>query len=653
MSNLDIKFKRLTPFKRCVLQNFPFIEADFDALTNYGLLCKIVEYLNQVIASQNEVQGVTEEIVTAFNNLYDYVHDYFENLDVQEEINNKLDQMVEDGTLQEIIGDYLNATAVWGFDTVADMTASTNLIDGSFARTLGYYSVNDGGGAVYHIRTLEVGDTIDNGFIVQMSDETLVAELVYENEINILQLGAKKDESEEITSILQNSINKAGEGDRPLIVKIPSGEYLCGSVEVGKNSHIIGAGRGNTIIKAKDNLSFPLISIIDADAYYIKLQDFTIFGNRDNNTMPYAIYIARSTATQDPINTPAGATDMWLEISNLRIANCYGHGIGNPESGNINFREVRFNNIEVNNCLGNGFYLRGSDNHYSQLTAWACRLNGFYIRGSADTFVDCKAFACGSNNDGSGWDIQESGLSLIECWAQENAGHGFNIANSTNCTLILHAGTNGKASVDDSSKHFAGINIVPDTVVQRMNIIANCSNGTNSVYCQDYGISCGDMQGSTVILTSIDQNTSNINTPKSYVLTTGKNDISVNSARLSTKYSADVLMSKDTAKLSWAKADSTQNSRWELYQSGSGNLRLDHIYNNQYKSRPLLISYDSDSNLSSIVLGTTTGKLGFFGKDDAQAKKTIVNPVATDTASAVALLNEVVSDLISYGLLTR
>ena len=108
MSNLDIKFKRLTPFKRCVLQNFPFIEADFDALTNYGLLCKIVEYLNQVIASQNEVQGFTEEIVTAFNNLYDYVKNYFDNLDVQEEINNKLDQMSEDGTLQSLIYNAIN-----------------------------------------------------------------------------------------------------------------------------------------------------------------------------------------------------------------------------------------------------------------------------------------------------------------------------------------------------------------------------------------------------------------------------------------------------------------------------------------------------------------------------------------------------------------
>lgn len=119
MSNLDIKFTRLTPFKRCVLQNFPFIEADFDALTNYGLLCKIVEYLNQVIASQNEVQGVTEELVTAFNNLHDYVKNYFDNLDVQEEINNKLDEMADDGTLEEIINQ----------EIFGDINARLNLLD--------------------------------------------------------------------------------------------------------------------------------------------------------------------------------------------------------------------------------------------------------------------------------------------------------------------------------------------------------------------------------------------------------------------------------------------------------------------------------------------------------------------------------------------
>lgn len=228
MSNLDIKFKRLTPFKRCVIQNFPFIEADFDALTNYGLLCKIVEYLNQVIASQNEVQGVTEEIVTAFNNLYDYVHDYFDNLDVQEEINNKLDAMVEDGTLQEIITTYIQSNVAWTFDTVADMQASTNLIEGSYARTIGYYSANDGGGALYKIKS-STGVTADEAFIVTVNDD-LVAEMVIENDtVNFRQLGAKSEEDTsyahtDCKNYLEKYMNKLDNiGNDTISLFIPAG----------------------------------------------------------------------------------------------------------------------------------------------------------------------------------------------------------------------------------------------------------------------------------------------------------------------------------------------------------------------------------------------------------------------------------------------
>lgn len=232
MSNLDIKFKRLTPFKRCVLQNFPFIEADFDALTNYGLLCKIVEYLNQVIASQNEVQGVTEEIVTAFNNLYDYVHDYFENLDVQEEINNKLDSMVEDGTLQEIIASYLQANVCWTFDTVADMKAATNLIAGSYAKTLGFYSVDDGGGATY---TISDTGTADEYKVIAVGD--LYATIVNDNVVNVKQYGAKgdgtTDDSDAIQACLDNSKN---------IIFTKANYYITKSLNISSNIRIDGQG---------------------------------------------------------------------------------------------------------------------------------------------------------------------------------------------------------------------------------------------------------------------------------------------------------------------------------------------------------------------------------------------------------------------------
>ena len=86
------KLNNLCPFKWFVLEIFPFIEADFDAITNYQLLCKVVEYLNKTIDKTNELGSQVEILVNWFNNL-----------DVQDEVDKKLDEMTEDGTLAEII----------------------------------------------------------------------------------------------------------------------------------------------------------------------------------------------------------------------------------------------------------------------------------------------------------------------------------------------------------------------------------------------------------------------------------------------------------------------------------------------------------------------------------------------------------------------
>jgi hypothetical protein len=96
-------YDKLTPFKWFVLENFPFIEADFDALTEWQLFCKIGKEINKIINSENTLGLQVENLTDSFIKLQNYVDNYFVNLDLQEEINTKLNEMATDGTLAEII----------------------------------------------------------------------------------------------------------------------------------------------------------------------------------------------------------------------------------------------------------------------------------------------------------------------------------------------------------------------------------------------------------------------------------------------------------------------------------------------------------------------------------------------------------------------
>ena len=94
-------------FRLFVSENFPFIEDDFDSLTYYQMLCKIVGYLKDVITNNESLQYNQTKLLDAFNELQNYVNTYFDSLDIQTEINNKLDQMAQDGTLTNLIEKYM------------------------------------------------------------------------------------------------------------------------------------------------------------------------------------------------------------------------------------------------------------------------------------------------------------------------------------------------------------------------------------------------------------------------------------------------------------------------------------------------------------------------------------------------------------------
>ena len=172
------KIDKLPPFKRfCItIGNLP--SSYVDSMSYYECIMWLCKYLKDtVIPAVNENAEAVNELINWFNNL-----------DVQDEINNKLDEMVESGQLQEIISEYLNSTAVFGFDTVDDMVNATNLIDGSFARTTGKLNYNDGNGAFYKIRTITNEDVVDGENIIAMTtSDTLVAEKIINNRLNNLE----------------------------------------------------------------------------------------------------------------------------------------------------------------------------------------------------------------------------------------------------------------------------------------------------------------------------------------------------------------------------------------------------------------------------------------------------------------------------------
>ena len=76
-----------------------------DSLSYYELLCKVVNYLNDVISNVDGLKTDVDNLIKAYDELQDYVNNYFDSIDVQTEINNKLDSMVEDGTLGSLISD--------------------------------------------------------------------------------------------------------------------------------------------------------------------------------------------------------------------------------------------------------------------------------------------------------------------------------------------------------------------------------------------------------------------------------------------------------------------------------------------------------------------------------------------------------------------
>ena len=179
-----------------IFENFPY--TNLHELNLDWLIKTVKEWSDHV----KEYMIKFDNLEEAFNDLKAYIDNYFDNLDVQDEINNKLQDMLESGELEEIIAQFLQSESLIVFNTLSDMVNADNLINGLTTIKLGNTAYNDGDIAIYRIRTLTSGDTIDNYNIVALTNyPTLIAERLSKSKDYMIVFG----DSWSDTSVAQNN----------------------------------------------------------------------------------------------------------------------------------------------------------------------------------------------------------------------------------------------------------------------------------------------------------------------------------------------------------------------------------------------------------------------------------------------------------------
>jgi hypothetical protein len=131
---------------------------EFGAYTNFHELNQdwFLNEFNKIIEQWKAMQKNFDNLQDAVNDLKNYVQDYFKNLDVQEEINKKLDQMSKDGTLNILL--QMHARTVLPSNDITGNTDTKNIQ--KMINEFGYVELFSG---IYYINKpieLKSGNTI-------------------------------------------------------------------------------------------------------------------------------------------------------------------------------------------------------------------------------------------------------------------------------------------------------------------------------------------------------------------------------------------------------------------------------------------------------------------------------------------------------------
>lgn len=311
----------------------------------------------ELFCKVKEIPVKFEELQKNFDELKLFVENYFDNLDLSNEVNAKIDAMIQDGSLATLLSKY----TVRAYNKVNEMKDDVALAVGMIVETNGYYHANDGGAAKYKIVSNEptrIFETLNNG---------LYAELILEGDIiNVRQCGvitSNPTNADIIQALLDNvTLNR-------YTLYFPSGTYILshGVVERYSTMNIIGDG-SMSVILGNFNESILKFDTSDLQFYYMTIKDMAFASTSVQAASAIEVY-GESGSTFFNLSTFSGITvtgcyraiwvNKWAGYENgeLGFNFNYFHNIHTANSGALNVNR----GIEFSYGTGTGTTISGCD----------------------------------------------------------------------------------------------------------------------------------------------------------------------------------------------------------------------------------------------------------------------------------------------------
>lgn len=388
---------------------------------------------DEIIPKINENVLATQELQEKFKQLVTYVDEYFENLDIQKEVNIKLDEMAKSGELAVLISQYLESQAIIGFNNVSSLANAENLADGSFAKTYGKLTYNDGKGAFYKIRTrtnVDVPD--DDNIVVLVNTKNLVGEkirdyiaekvnIIEQSPINVKLYGVVGDGNTDDLEAIQNIID-----DNPgKTIYFPEGVYGISNKIVLKraNSTLINILLDkNAVIK---NISGNVIDTLFEIGY-----DYTA-GEHNRFGFPCTSEIVGGTLDATNCLNAIKVFPLYrlltlrniqiLNVSNVGILSDYGEN-SNVVVGNLKIEDCYIQGTSSNATSSIGIVIHSTDNEILNTTI--DRTNkGILCDGWSNLFNNVHVTAMFT----TGYTMQEINTTI-----------GFDFENSFSLNTLIH-----------------------------------------------------------------------------------------------------------------------------------------------------------------------------------------------------------------------